>query len=192
MRRGLFCIEGEWDLRLSQRRSVRPIVEFLEGTGAASRTVYRTATTEHEVARQLDRWRRNARSYPVLYLATHGASGVLSFSQDFEVPLIKLATLVDPWPANAIVLLGSCSTMRAPDDVLQDFVRSTKVRALAGYRRTNGFVEGSAFDITVLDEFLGSERIPDLVERVARLHPVTVDRFGLRVATRAGVLPESR
>lgn len=157
---GIFCLEGEWDSDLRKRTSVLPVLELLERLGAI-KTIHRKVATTGEVEHYLNLWgQARYDDYLVLYLATHGDKGWLSWSNSNHSSLDDLAEVLGESANNCYIHLGSCLT---PFNEKQAtvFVEKTGARALLGYRAEVDWVESAAFEtllLPMLAEFAPTRR----------------------------------
>ncbi|MDT9591610.1 hypothetical protein RDV89_00930 [Nocardioides zeae] len=178
---GIFCLEGEWDTDLRRRHSVEPVLEFLERM-RETRYVHRDVATTTELAYYLDQWgQARYDDYQVLFLATHGDLGTLSWSRKHTTSLADLADLMPSNTQHCYVYLGSCLTLFAEAEA-KKFVARTGVSALMGYREEVGFISGAAFELILLSYVANHRSYPkrlfdDLMAThggLARLHDFTM------------------
>ncbi|PWJ46865.1 hypothetical protein SAMN06264364_14520 [Quadrisphaera granulorum] len=68
-RRGVFCLEGEWEDDFRSTASVEPLLRLLLDTGNATGVVHRNVATPEGLFLHLDRWLNcdEAGDYPLLY-----------------------------------------------------------------------------------------------------------------------------
>lgn len=149
MTNGVFCLEGEWDDDLHDRKSVQPLLEMLERLGEI-KAIHRNVATRAELKHYLDKWVGTGyQDYWVLYLATHGGKGTLVWSAHEDTTLDHLAELLGDGAKDAYVYLGACKTL-LDSQAAQDFVARAKVAGLLGYREDVDWLEGAAFEVILL------------------------------------------
>ncbi|MGY1709094.1 DUF6642 family protein [Geodermatophilus sp. SYSU D00758] len=183
---GIFCLEGEWGDRMTEKLSVRPGLDMLT-TMRRDRLVHRNTATRDEFAYYLQKWvTARYAGFPLAYLSFHGERGVIHLGRD-SLTLADIAEMVPGRLTDRTVYFGSCGTLGASDDDLRAFVEVTGARAIAGYTKDVGWAESAAFDFTLLPELLDSVDIRKLHTRLCKRHPYFVDGLGLRLATRSWV-----
>jgi hypothetical protein len=188
---GIFCLEGEWGDRLTDRLSVRPGLDMLM-TMRGDRLIHRNAATSAEFAYYFTKWTSHRYSaFPLAYLAFHGRRGKVALDGE-DLSLAEIADMVERPLTDRVVYFGSCETLGATDAQLAEFVARTGVRGVVGYTRQVGWSESAAFDLTLLPELLDSTDLRKLHTRLAKRHPHFVDGLGLRIATATWVSPRTR
>ncbi|MGY1653413.1 DUF6642 family protein [Geodermatophilus sp. SYSU D01119] len=188
---GIFCLEGEWEERLTDKLSVRPGLDMLM-TMRKDRLIHRNAATSDEFAHYFTKWTSHRYSaFPLAYLAFHGRRGKVALGRD-DLSLTEIADLVERPLTDRVVYFGSCETLGASDAQLAEFVARTGVRAVVGYTRQVYWSEAAAFDLTLLPELLDSTDPRKLYNRLTKRHPYFVDGLGLRIATATWVSPRRR
>ncbi len=187
---GIFCLEGEWEDRLTDRLSVRAGLDMLM-TIREDRLIHRNAATSREFGHYFTKWTSHRYdAFPLAYLACHGCRGRVWLGGD-ELSLAEIADMVERPLKDRVVYFGSCGTVAASDDELADFVARTGVRAVVGYVGSVSWGESAAFDLTLLPELLDSVDMRKMFTRLRNRHPYFVDGLGLRVATASWVSPRS-
>ncbi|MGY1592274.1 DUF6642 family protein [Geodermatophilus sp. SYSU D00708] len=187
---GIFCLEGEWEDNLADKLSVRPGLDMLT-TMRRTRLVHRNAVTRGEFEYFFSKWAtRRYDAFPLAYLAYHGRPGLLDLAGE-PLTLTDIAELAPGRLGGRVVYFGSCGTLAASDDELQEFVRTTGAHAIAGYTKSVDWAESAAFDFTLLPELLDSVDIRKLHTRLCKRHPHFVDGLGLRLATASWVSPRT-
>lgn len=181
---GIFCLEGEWETDLTDRRSVLPLLDMLERLGVAP-YIHRDFGTEDELARYLRIWGNGYRDFPVLYLASHGDRGVVACG-DGDIDLPTIASLIGRGAAGRTVYFGSCLTAYYAED-LKAFVGQTHAAAVVGYRKTVDWLESSAFDLLLLERLTRGTGAMRAFNGVMTHYRDLAVRLDLVVATKAEV-----
>lgn len=146
---GIFCLEGQWDSDLRKRRSVLPMLEYLERLGEI-KAIHRDVATRAELEHYLRKWpQRRYDDYQVLFLATHGDKGQLTWSTGTHTSLAELAEILGDSAKGCYIYLGSCLTL-FDDRESKKFVHATGAAAVLGYRSSVDFIEGAAFETVLL------------------------------------------
>ncbi|MGY1771965.1 DUF6642 family protein [Blastococcus sp. SYSU D00813] len=189
--KGIFCLEGEWEDRLTDRVSVRPALDMLM-TLRGGRLIHRNAATPEEFAHYFGKWAmRRYNAFPLAYLAYHGHRGGIDLGGGV-MTLDEVAALVPGKLAERVVYFGACETLAASDDDLLAFVETTGAKAVIGYTRQVRWEESAAFDFTLLPDVLESMDMRRLHARLAKRHPYFLDGLGLRIVTASWVSPRRR
>ncbi len=189
--KGIFCLEGDWEDRLTDRLSVRPGLDMLMAM-RGGRLIHRNAATKEEFAHYFGKWAmRRYNAFPLAYLAYHGHRGGIDLGGG-DMTLDEIADLAPGRLTDRVVYFGSCETLAAADDDLLAFVEKTGATAAIGYTRQVDWEESAAFDFTLLPAVLESIDMRKLHARLAKRHPYFVDGLGLRIATATWVSPRRR
>ena len=189
--KGIFCLEGEWEDRLTDKLSVRPGLDMLM-TMRGDRLIHRNAATAHEFEHYFSKWsshRYNA--FPLAYMAFHGRRGKVALGGD-DLSLADIAAMVERPLTDRVLYFGSCETLGATDAQLSDFLATTGARAVVGYARQVDWSEAAAFDFTLLPALLDEGDVRKVYNRLCKRHPYFVDGLGLRVVTSSWVSPRKR
>ncbi len=128
------------------------------------RFVHRDVGTRAELIHYINLWLdgdRSVEDYFVLYLAFHGTkrrqrgrtstSVWISDADDGQVTLSELADVLGSNLVDVVIHFGSCWTMAADTGYLTDFVKRTKVKAVAGYTKPVDWVQSAAMDLLFFD-----------------------------------------
>lgn len=158
----IFCLEGAWTTHLADATSVRPYLQLLVDMRYAGKLIHRTMATRVEFDHYMKVWpQKRYLDYSVGYLAFHGEPECIYLGRD-SVTLAELGGLLSGKLAGKVIFFGSCKTLVADDQVLQDFCRSTGARAVFGYTRDGEWIESASFDLLLLRDVLGSSHMKAL------------------------------
>lgn len=186
---GIFCLEGEWDSDLTNRLSVRPVLELLEHLGVAQ-WIHRDVATRAEFEYYLGKWTSHGyANFPVLWLAMHGDKALISLSDGEQASLSmdELEGVLAGNCAGKVVYFASCSTLKEDPKRLQQFAKRTGARAVIGYRRNVLWSEAAAFEVLLLQELTTRVKSNGIFKRLQEDHPVLAKRLGLVIATKTEV-----
>lgn len=154
-KRGVFCVETVW-YETEDRTSMRPVLGAMAGSYLHLPVVYRSAVTRDELEHNLKEWKwLNPKEYPILYLGYHGDVGsIVLGEQGFfgrsEISIEQLGKGLAGECKNRVVHFGSCSTLNADTQLIQDFLRETGASAVSGYQEEVEWTESMAFDVLYL------------------------------------------
>lgn len=149
--KGVFCLEGPWENDLGDKSSVRPILELLEARSDV-KYVYKDCVEEDEFNYYLSKWIqvKYKKKYPILYLAFHGKKGKICLNNKVEYSILKMSEQLAGKCTNAIIILGSCSTMDVNGHKLRKFLHDTDACAILGYRADVDWIQSTAFELLML------------------------------------------
>lgn len=96
-----FCLEGEWDSGLTNRLSVRRVLEQLE----VAQWIHRDVVTRPELEYYLEKWTSDEyKNIPVLWLAMHGSKTSITLSGDAAAVESGVGEVCPVHPAHGPVL----------------------------------------------------------------------------------------
>jgi hypothetical protein len=162
---GIFCIEN-WSSDLRVAGSVRPLLEFLEGSRSA-RVLHQRVETAKELTHYLSRF-AGLSSYRVGYLAMHGSRGrVIVGSHRIDLDTLSEWARLDDAPGieeddsfldlrGKVIHLGGCGTLRTSPAQLRRFRKQTGALAVTGYTRNVAWHDAAAFEVLLLSELADS------------------------------------
>jgi hypothetical protein len=181
-KKGVFCLEGDWDESLTSRCSVEPQLRMLAEFGYRP-PIHRDVATRAEFEHYLGRWLTKRYSdYVVGYLAFHGERRTIRLGRD-GLTLEQLGDLVDGRAEDRIFYLGACQTLDVADEELIEFCKRSGARAVVGYTRAVEWLESAAFDFFLLPKLLDAVRMKPIFTSLQREHPHFVYGLGFRMAT---------
>lgn len=170
----IFCVEGEWSTDLRDKSSVLPLLNFLH-TNDKIKFIYRTAGTEQELRRLVEKWSQKGLSdYRVGYFAGHGKPGQFRVGNDW----VDLNTLGEAFPKGLkrkILYFGSCSVLKGD---LGEFKRTTGASMLCGYTKNADWMESSAFDLLFLSYMAWYESVSKARKRIEDKAPGLLSSVG--------------
>ncbi len=173
---GIFCLEGLWDEDLEEKCSVYPILKMVEMNGKNPFLHHRVATSG-DMDYYLSRWKKSCRkSYPILYFAFHGESGMLLIGEQ-RYTLGQLSEKLENSCREAFIFFASCKTVNIPDETIKRFLQTTKVKGILGYRNTVVWIISAAFEILLLSEIVAIDLTPNGLSRLKRRADVISNNF---------------
>ena len=142
------CLESFWTYDIENRLSVAPALELL-GKRNGTRSVLLTCNTIDELKFNLDIV-QHMNGYRILHLAFHGYPGGI-YLPDLEIDIESLATFMKKGFRNWIVFFDSCRTISVGKDRILDFISTTEVKMVIGYKREVDWLDGAAIDLLILN-----------------------------------------
>lgn len=153
--RGIFAVEGEWQLDLRMGFNFRPILDLMATLNHCP-YVHRDAATREELFYYLDKWvQRRYEDYPILYLGFHGICESILIGDgrkgDCIVRMDDVMNRLEGKCKNRILFFGSCETMRIDQRRLKKFLKSTGALAICGYREKVDMLKSAAFELLLFN-----------------------------------------
>lgn len=146
---GIFCVEGSWSESLTDRASVRELLQLLEDVAGID-FIHHHVGGAAELFDVLRRWsRKRYARYALGYFAFHGRPGRILVGRE-EVSLEELGDVLRDRARDRILYFGSCSVLRAPETMLDAFCSATGSPCVVGYTRDVDWVASAAFDLILL------------------------------------------
>ena len=177
---GVFAFEGDPEVDLRERYSVRPVLQFLNDLEGL-KYIFRDIGTPEELEFYVKKWTQAKYSeYQVGYFSFHGSPGALWFpdSRKSGISLDDLADWIDGRAEGRIIHFGACSVMRLGDRRLREFLETTGARAVTGYRTDVDWLEAMAFDALMLGALwlLQADQLCEKIPAQDRRRPVESPR----------------
>lgn len=148
-KKGIFCLEGNWENDLKIYSSIQPLLGFLKENIDID-YIYRDCATKGELNFYLNKfYLAKYKDYPILYLAFHGESGKIILS-DGEYSLDEIGTILENRCKGKIILIGSCSVMNMHGSLLKSFLRKTGALAVMGYKNDVDWLRSSTLEMMLL------------------------------------------
>ncbi|WP_147455986.1 DUF6642 family protein [Nocardioides mangrovicus] len=180
---GIFCLEGQWDSDLRDRKSVRPILELLDSLRIAA-FIHRDVATTDEFEYFVNKWvQKRYDDYRVLYLAMHGEDGSVYLGRD-DVMLEDLQEMLRGKCGGKVIYFGTCLTLRGDAKRIQEFARVTGARAVVGYQREVDWLQAAAFEVLLLQRLSTGLRSDAIFNRLVKEHGLFAKSLGLVVGTK--------
>lgn len=178
---GVFCLEGQWSPKLTDRESMKPVLDILE----ARRTlkyVHRDVATEDELCFYLKKWRqRQYRSFGIGHFAFHGTGGRIVLGRR-ELTLEELAVTMEGHCDGRVIFFDSCSTLNVTPKRLAAFRKQTGARVVCGYTKRVDWVEPAGFELMLLEKLAEYKHADAPFRWLQRNHAQFVKRLGFRWA----------
>ena len=189
--KNIFCLEGEWERSLKSRSSILPTLEFLEQNDKV-KYVFRKVAMKEDLCFYLNKaLRAEFRYYPIINLAFHGSSQEIEMASGKNVSLSELAEEFEGLFEGKIIHFGSCSTLRASEEVLRDFMKRTDALIVSGYTKKIDFIDSSLFDIAYFSLLQRYDRLSYVNARLAKDYAGLYERLGFNMVHKNEVFAES-
>jgi hypothetical protein len=181
----VFCIEGNWEEKLSRKATVKPVLELLS-INADVPYIYRDCSTRAEMEYLVEKWQQKGYAeYQILYLAFHGRPGELIIDNRTTVSLEELGEIISLKPRQRLVYFGACSVLQGSVRPIKSFLRKSGTRAVCGYTTDADWMKSTALDLIAINElqkFSTTRHGLEAVERSIRLNTRALSgRLGFRM-----------
>lgn len=175
---GLWVMEGNWSSRVTDVRSVTPILEALEQAGRA-RSATHHLNDEDDLRRALTRWgQKQHANYNIGYVALHGSPGAVHIGRS-TVNLFELGESLPRKSLRPKVLhFGSCSVMDLSPSERRDLRASMGVKVLTGFTEDVEWFESMAFELLLFDTFTWYKRSDAAEAYIKKNHRQMAKRLG--------------
>jgi hypothetical protein len=148
----VFCIEGNWEEKLSRNATVKPVLELLR-INADVKYIYRDCSTKAEMQYLVDKWQQKGYAeYKILCLAFHGQPGELILDSRTHVSLEELGDMISLKPRQRVVYFGACSVLRGDVRPIKAFLRKSGTKAVCGYTTDADWMKSTALDLIAINE----------------------------------------
>jgi len=174
---GIFVLEARWSSRVTDVRTVDPVLQALAQAGVAKHVKHVINDPEDFVA-QLRRWgQRQHDAYNIGYVAMHGSEAAVHVGRR----TIDLLDAAGQLPARAlgsrILHFGSCSVLRNVEDQ-QPLRKSLGVRAITGFTTDVDWFESLAFELILFEVLTYYKRLDAAEKYIRKQHGQFADRLG--------------
>jgi hypothetical protein len=148
----VFCLEGDWHKNLLKQNSVQAALEFLKQNRKIN-YIHRHCGTIENLQHYAKQWQlKRYSNFSILYLAFHGKPGIILINNK-QVSLDELAGILGSNCRDRIIHFGSCETLNTDKRHIKRFLKRTNALCVCGFGKRIGFIEGSVFDILLIDMF---------------------------------------
>ncbi|MEX1047653.1 MAG: DUF6642 family protein [Actinomycetota bacterium] len=159
---GIFCVEGTWSSKLTDRASVVDMLEILEDVDGID-FIHDRVTTVDGLLDLLKRWKQKQYApYGLGYFAFHGRPGKIMIGRHV-VTLDQIGSVLAGACEGRILYFGSCSVLKLPDEKVEAFRAKTKAECVVGFTREVDWLASAALDLILLQAL--AYQHPEEVER---------------------------
>ncbi len=185
---GVFCLEGSWSSKLTDKSSVKPLLEVLHDRREA-KFVHKDVATIEEFKEYVGRWKQQQyRSYRIGAFCFHGKMGGIYIGRKF-VALDELAEILGGACAQQVIHFDSCGTLATSPKAVEDFRRAVRARAVTGYTHDVDWMESAAFLLNYIFELSSTTQVPTALKRLHQKHLGACRRLGFRAVWEGGRIP---
>lgn len=175
---GIWAMEARWSSRVSDVRSVTPVLEALQAAGV-TRHAHHVINSREDFVKQLKRFgQKQHEDYTIGYVAMHGSPGKVYAGRKS----IDLTHVGDELPrgvlAKKLLHFGSCSVLT--DDMQQgEIFRALGAKVITGFTKDVDWLESMAFELLLFDAFASYRRPSDAEKYIFKNHGQLAERLGL-------------
>ena len=179
----MFCLEGDWSGDLTDKSSVRPLLEILDPLAKVP-FIHRDVGTPAELDHYLRLWtQKRYDRYTLAYLAFHGTPGNIAVGRH-DVSLSDLALSLNGRCEGRVIYFGACSTLDIEQDEIDLFRKATRARAVCGYVKDVEWLESAAFELLLIEALTYYERTDAALKFLTREYQTLADKLGFRSSWR--------
>lgn len=144
--KNIFCIEGDWDDDLKNKRSINSALKFLEDSSDI-KYIHRNCSTKEEFDKRMEEFiQPKYDDYTIFYLAFHGFRSGIQIG-DYDISLDDIADKFENKLSNKMIHFGSCSTLDIDLRHIKRFIKKTNALCVSGFKKEVDFIPSTMFDI---------------------------------------------
>lgn len=181
-KKNIFCLESLWNENVERKLSVLPLLEVTEKVKNV-KFIHLTCNTVSEFKFNI-KFLKRKKSYQILYLAFHGIAEGIQFADGTCLTLDELATIMNDDFKDLIVHFGTCSTLKAKDESLANFVNTTNVRMLSGFTTDVEWEESAALELLYFSSLQQYKNIKYLNAFFQKSYPDLIKLTGFKTFIR--------
>lgn len=149
---GIFCLEGDWSNDLTERSTVRPILDLLDNY-EKTKIIHRNVGTKEEFYYYCNKWiLKRYDELRIGYFAFHGEAGAIKLGNK-KISLEEIGELLKGQCRGKVIYFGSCSVLSIDVTKISDFKKITKAKCVCGYNKDVDWMMSCAFDLLLFDSF---------------------------------------
>ena len=174
---GIWAMEAPWSSRVTDVRSVTPVLQALQDAGVARHARLAINSREDFVTQLKRLGQKQHENYAIGYVAMHGSPGKVYAGRK----AIDLMSLEDELPRGAlskkVLHFGSCSVLT--DEMHQaDLLRALGAKVITGFTQDVDWLESMAFELLLFDAFARYTRPSDAEKYIVKKHGQLAGRLG--------------
>lgn len=183
MKRGIICIETEWQITKRSNRlnlNTELLIKFI-GEVYHVPTIYRRVATLSELEFYLKQFHKSEYDYSIFYFSFHGDTQSIHLEGDnCDLRLIDLVQKSNDLFRNKYVHFSSCRTLLGSIEKLSKIHQDSNAKVLSGYTKQVDSYLSAIHDIALMGEYLSSSKIQAMFERMAKLYGGLEQKLGFR------------
>lgn len=178
---GIFCVEADWSSKLTDRASVRDMLELLEAVDGIPFIHEHVNASKEAFFGALHQWsQKQYARYSIAYFASHGRPGKLLLGRK-SVTIEDIGTALEGRCAGRILYFGSCSVLQVPDQRIRALRERTGAEAVVGFTRDVGWVASAALDMILLEAMVENTEEAAIEKWLRREYGALAGHLGLKM-----------
>jgi len=182
-KKSIICLESLWDQDLESHRrlSMGPIMELVSKLNEV-KLILLSCNTKEELRYNLVKIKRRS-GYGILYFAFHGSPGEIQLDEG-SIDLETLAGFMGRGFANWVVHFGTCSTIDTDRERIANFLDSTRISMIAGYKKDVIWTDSAALDLLFLTWLQRYKNMRALWKKFKKTYSGLISNTGFNVIPR--------
>lgn len=183
--RGVFCLEGPWSTKLTDRSTVRPLLEVADRQVDA-KFIFRDVATEPETRQYLRQWtQKQYQSYSIGMFSFHGRPGRIELGRRV-ITLDALGEMLEGRCRGRLLHFDSCEVLNVLPKQIEQFRQVTGASAVSGFTRSVDWLESAAFTLNYLNYLMDNKRVSTALKHLKADHPGACNNLGFRAVWDGG------
>lgn len=184
MKKGIICIETEWEITQKNNRlnmNTEALLEFLNKTCKIP-YIYRQIATQAELQYYLIQFQKKEYAkYKVLYFSFHGwTQSIYLEGEQQGLSLEQLIELGGNVFDGRFVHFSSCRTLLGSQRKLEMFKAFSKATLVTGYTKQVDSTLSAIHDIALFKELIESKHLPKTFKRLTKMYTGLEELLGFR------------
>lgn len=174
---GIWAMEAPWSSRVTDVRSVAPVLQALEDAGVA-RHGRHVINSRDDFVKQLTRLgQKQHEGFTIGYVAMHGSPGkVYAGRRSIDLPDVG-KNLPRRALSKKVLHFGSCSVL-THEDQQRDLLEALGAKAITGFTRDVDWFESLAFELLLFKTLARYTRPSDADRYIRKNHGELAERLG--------------
>ena len=189
MKKGIICLETEWEVTTKRNRrdmDTNSMLRFLHEVHKIP-FIYRTVATKEELSYYLKKFNtvESHDKYSILYFSFHGEMHTIQLEggkrNEKAVSLSDLAEIGGSVFRDRLVHFSSCNTMLKSDSMINDFKEETGAKIVSGYTKEVDTMLSCIHDLSLFDTFLSYKQVPAIKRRMETVYNGLSKELGFKI-----------
>lgn len=186
MKKGIICIETEWEVTKRDNRRYMDTYSMLRFLHEVHQIpfIYRSVATEGELAYYLKEFGKveYQKKYSILYFNFHGETHTIQLEGDNkEISLSELAQYGNGVFTDRLVHFSSCKTMLKGENLVNEFKKETGAKLVSGYTKKVDTMLSCIHDLSLFDTFLSYKQVPTIRKRMETVYGGLSQKLGFKI-----------